>query len=1327
MTGLAQISNAHDSGARISCVRARVLVDTASTESYIRRAVADDLQLEGPQRERTLHGIAGQTSVVSSTRVKFLLRNTSGQTKPIEISCFTMDKICDPLSGCDIDPRRFFPSIDPCMFAENFPADCFEIDVLLGIEYLHLIDFHCKVSANNCNSHNGKGLMAFSSPIGFLIGGPLKTDKRDEHSSSYLTIENFWNLESLGLVDSPTHDNEDDRYVRDHFSRNITFCPEENRYVVRFCFRKTKDMLKSNYDIALRRLQSTERRLAKDAERAAVFGEQVRELLRRDWVEEVDVQSSNVLPEKATGTFYLPTSIVERPDAESTKNRLVFDGSCRTVDGMRVNDVLFPGPKTQSDILNILLGLRMHRVVLKADISKMFHQVVLHPADRDFVRFLWRDLDPQKPVRVMRWKRLPFGLNQSPFLAIATVQWHVKYHEMEFHNAAAALQKCLYVDDYIGGVDSVEEAKELRQEISVLMNVGGFHFAKWISNSKEVLASIPPADRAAASAFAFREHDTEMTEELINKTLGISWNPESDRFCYYGYSLISFEPGRETKRSLISKMSRIFDPTGFLSPFVVRAKMLMQETWLAGIGWDDLLPIEIDVAWQDWLDELPDLAKFSPPRCLKPANDVLFVELHMFSDASEKAYATVAYLRFVESSSVASEGPVSCGLLVAKSRVAPLKKITLPRLELLGCLLSCRMANRIVEELGFDRSSVHFWTDNTTVVQWLRKPPNVWPTFVANRVSEIQSSYSPEQFHHIAGKLNISADIASRGCSASDLTSRREWIYGPEFLYDPPELWPANRSIGDADLETAYSSLVVVSPDDSWVHIEENVVSPSLSADRPYGYYQRIAMWVLRFIRECRLRRSDRVSWKTGDPYPLLLPTLVEVREADLFWCRLVQHSALLSELSSVKGGGDTPAKLMRLSPYWDEKSNLLKVGGRIQFSDLPERSIHQVILPAKHPISEKLIKHAHVALHHAGLHHTHFFLRSRFWILNGKSEIRRVLHQCRPCRRQKAKPYEQKMAPLPPERLKPNLAFTIVGVDTAGPLKVKELNGDRTDAHIIVWTCFSTRAVHLGVLRSLHTDSIIASLKEFCYRRGIPKSIYSDNHKSFRKCDRELARLWKNVDKDRIRRESLSLPEPIEWHFIVERAPWMGGIWERMVRSVKTALRSCLGQALVTRDELQLTIAGIEAQLNSRPLTHISSDPDDFMPITPAHLLYGRGLNQLPDFITRDDAKDKVAVRWRLRSTLLDHFWRRWRKEYLTELQASQKWHTPQKGPRLGEIVLVGEDNVPRSQWVLGRIIECKEGRDGLIRSCILRTPRGIIRRPLLRLYRMEDDVEEQ
>ena len=1302
-----------------SKIAARFFMDSGSQSSFMTLETAERLNIRGREHTRSLVGINGATQKIRGFLARVYISPFADEVAidaPIEIEVFVMRRVTSPFQAILCDPRENFDvQYGNLSFAEDFPImNNYHVDLLLGADSLpHILTSQKPIFEG--------GLMGLPTKLGWVIQGRLNSNFKAIVSSCVtgeeqldFHLRKFWEVESLGILEQP-QETKENLEVLNQFKNTLKFDPNEGRYFVRFQFISETILLKSNYEIAFRRLCSAERRLSQDAAAADSYRAQVREILDKGWAEKVRVGTLDELGLRQDGTYYLPHALVVRPDAESTKHRLVFDGSCKNSDKVSINNVLHRGPKTQSDIFVILLRLRLFRICLKADIRKMFHQLGLVGSDKDFVRFLWRDLDVSKPVEVYRWRRLPFGLNQSPFLAIATVQEHVEIHSNEFPEAADALRKCLYVDDFIGGAQSEAEAVFLREQVQFMCDLGGFHFTKWISNSSHVLSTIPEEDRAAASAFAFQERDLDLTEEPLNKTLGLSWNPQSDQFCYYGYAGIVFEPGKESKRTLISKMSRIFDPTGFLSPFLIRAKILMQQCWLAGISWDEPLPPSIEEEWRKWLGELPDLAYFSPPRCLMPKAELDHFSLHMFSDASEKAYATVAYLRFVESSDVSTEGEVTCGLLAAKSRVAPLKKLSLPRLELMGVLLSARMADTIVKELGLERSSVRFFTDNTTAVQWIRKSPSNWSIYVANRVSEIQKSFSPDQFYHIPGVENVSADIASRGCSARDLGNIPEWLEAPWFLYEPEELWPVNLSIGETNLEATTHSFSALVPDPFWSRLEELV---KMFRSKSYGCLQRIAIWILRFIRT----GSDKSS--RHNP-PHLDATIAEVRSADLFWCRLAQQSCLLTEITSVKGG-EVPASLRNLSPFWDEKDQILRVGGRLQEADLPEYTVHPIILPTHHPIVEKMILHYHNAHLHSGLLHTHHYLRQRFWLLKGKRELRRILYLCMRCRRQKAKPFEQKMAPLPPERLQQNLAFSIVGVDTAGPIKVKNDCGKTVDVHIAVWTCFSTRAVHLNVLNSLHTDSIISALKEFTYRRGVPKQIYSDNHKSFAKSDREIRKLWKHLDTDKIRREALSLPQPIEWHFITERAPWQGGIWERMVRSVKTSLRACIGQALVTKDELQLFLAGVESQINSRPLTALSNDPTDMAPLTPAHLLLGRGLLAVPDYITKDDTRDKVAIRWKHRCTLLQHFWRRWRKEYLVSLQAAQKWHEAKRAPKIGEIVLIGEDT-PRSQWVLGVVEECKEGRDGLVRSCLLSTPRGLLRRPIQRLYRMEADVEEK
>ena len=1010
---------------------------------------------------------------------------------------------------------------------------------------------------------------------------------------------------------------------------------------------------------------------------------------------------------------------------------------------MSLNDILLAGPKTQADILDLLIALRFWNVLIKSDLTKMFHQVVVRLADRDYLRFLWRSNDDES-VKIYRWRRIPFGLSQSPFLAIATVLYHASSHAMEFPEVAEALTKSLYVDDLITGVSDVTSAINLKEDLDFVMSLASFKFVKWISNSPEFLAGIPQEDRAKASNYLFRDSATEEDEkESLNKTLGVAWNPSTDTFNFQGFSILRYEEGRETKRTLCSKTARIFDPQGLLAPFTLRPKILFQKCWVDKVDWDDPLPPDINEQWKQWLHELPDLKGYHPRRCLLPAAPVLNTQIHIFSDASDDAYAAVAYIRFVTEDKTTAEEQIHVGLIAAKTRVAPLKSLQTAKLELMGILIGARLATRILKVMNdkfpflkVTKDKVFLWTDSEVAATWARGPPQRWATFVANRVAEIQDLFPPTCFRHIPGVCNVSADIASRGAPAKELKYNRDWLHGPAILYQSDEYWediPIDPNLEQERRKTTRAHAVMA--EDPVITYLLSLADDGAAKEMSYPSLLRVLAYALRFPSNAKKPVAERDF--------SVPPTLKDMRKAEIVWLKICQTSAFAAEIEYLKGGiqgkpipsNFAKLQLQKLSPFIDE-DGLMRVGGRLAHSDLNEDGKHPIILPSRSPLVEKLALHMHRSYLHSPLGQTNYELRRKFWLLKGRSELRRILHQCHECKRRLAQPFQQKMAPLPAERLQPNSAFSVVGVDTAGPIlicKDKTSEDDEGDpsptlqkAYLLLFTCASTRGVHLDILHDLTTETLIQALVRFIGRRGVPKLIWSDNALSFTKAGRELASLWKKIDEEKLKKYALSLPSPVEWTFITPRSPWHGGIWERLIRSVKTALRACLGKALLTYVELYSTVVGIEGQLNSRPITSLSSNPEDDLPLTPFHLIMGRPFRQLPDTFVRDGDFAATSIRWKHRAALQDKFWRRWKKEYLSELLASQKWHVVANSPKKDELVLVGDES-PRATWLLGRILEVTHGRDGLTRSCVVKTKKGIIRRAVQKLYRLEHDVPKE
>ena len=300
------------------------------------------------------------------------------------------------------------------------------------------------------------------------------------------------------------------------------------------------------------------------------------------------------------------------------------------------------------------------------DVSQMYHQLALTVEDRSLHRFLWRNMDQSKEPEVYEFLRYVFGGCYCPFCAHYVWQKHADDHKTEHPLAAEAVKNSCYMDDLM---PSVETAMEMRQQLTKLGDKAGFHIRKWISQKAEVITDILEADRAT-------KVDLEKKEFPVTKTLGVVWIVQEDKFSF------SFVPPSDelvlTKRNVLKKTASIYDPFGFLTPFVVRAKILMQEAWMEAFGWDEELPDHFKIEWKRWFEELGAL-RIS--RCLKEDKKLRDVTIHTFSDASEKAYAAASYIRHEY-----EDGTVSTRLVAAKSKLAPLKVMSIPRLEFMGAL-----------------------------------------------------------------------------------------------------------------------------------------------------------------------------------------------------------------------------------------------------------------------------------------------------------------------------------------------------------------------------------------------------------------------------------------------------------------------------------------------------------------------------------------------------------------------------------------------------------------------------------------------------------------
>lgn len=474
--------------------------------------------------------------------------------------------------------------------------------------------------------------------------------------------------------------------------------------------------------------------------------------------------------------------------------------------------------------------------------------------------------------------------------------------------------------------------------------------------------------------------------------------------------------------------------------------------------------------------------------------------------------------------------------------------------------------------------------------------------------------------------------------------------------------------------------------------------------------------WIRRFINNAKTK-SKMQGELTAD----------ELLESETYWIKVTQHQSFNQEVQLLKAGKTTmnDSQIQDLKPFLDEHE-LLSVGGRLQQSDFTFREQHPWILPNKHRFSELLIQDCHERVMHSGVRDTLVQARERYWIIRARQLVKGIVTRCPVCKRFKAKAGQQITAPLPKAGISESPPFEVTGVDFAGPLYVKE-DGSVKRSYIALFTCAVTRAVHLELVSDQSTEKFLLALKRFIARRGLCKVIYSDNARTLKRADQDLKGLWKTI-KDPMLLEFFS-KGGISWKFIAERAAWWGGFWERLVRSVKTCLKKVLGRASLNFEEMCTVLTEVEATLNSRPLTFVHNEVDEPQPLTPAHFLVGKRLTSLPPKSFPADThhptanKKDITRRWKYRQRLINNFWNTWRKDYMLELKSAHHCDSLKSTPlKVGDIVLIGQDNLPRQVWKLGKIEELFPGRDGLIRSCSVRTTTGtFLRRPIQLLYNLE------
>lgn len=1239
-----------------------IMLDSGSQLSLIRKSLAEELNLTGKDVTLTITKVGGEEEILVTKMYSFTIRSLYDR-KQYNVKAagieFISDDVTDEANNMNAIAKLF--ELNQSLLKRKSGP----VDILIGVDQAKL---HVGKTKEKMN------LIARCSPLGWTVFGGLL--KGNVNATTILHVKRtepvdmtqFWKNEAMGV--NPRHctcEAENHKSVEEIEARVIESSCQKvgNQWLIPYPWKKDPTLLPNNIEQAKRSLQSKERQLLRNPDLAESYDKQMKDMIKMKFARQL---TKSEIDNYTGPIFYIPHHAVIREDSNSTPLRIVFNSSVR-YRGQCLNDFWLKGPDLLNDLFGILLRFRENEIGLCGDISKMYHRILIPEIDQHIHRFLWRNLETDREPDVYVKTVLTFGDKPAPAMAQIALKKTAEEARDEYPVAHKILTENVYMDDICDSFHSKKEALNHRKEIDEILKNGGFEIKQWTMTTKTENAS-----------------DVDDSERKTEKVLGVLWNSVKDELHLRSVA-VNTDQIMWTKRNVLSMISKIFDPLGLVSAFLIRAKIELQHLWEEGMDWDTLLDQEKQMFWKRYFDELSSLNLLRFPRSVTPEDTVGQPMLCIFCDASENAFGACSYIRWK-----IAENKFESRLLCSKSRVAPLKKLSIPKLELQAALLATRLYKSIMDEMRLTFQKVILMTDSMITLGWIRATTVNSNKFVSNRVNEIQHETERKQWKHIPGIENVADDV-SRGISLESLTGR--WLVGPHFLEEDECHWPTDNYSNSDDLSTdEYVSINAISHEKHSTAVPCRI-SSVIDPDRFSSWKRllRVTSYVLRFIRNLK----NKGSKLTGPPSPN------EMLEAENLWI----IDAQIDIKSEVQRG-----KFKSLSCFIDE-NEVYRVGGRLDRSSfLTYDAKHPVLLPGSKRIS-KLIMIEYHCNGHSGVSSTVAKSRRKFWITNGHKLAKSIKFQCVPCRKLAHKVSTQKMSDLPDERLKPfSPPFHYTSCDYFGPYAVKLGRNKTMKNYGVIFTCLNTRAVHIDLATDCSTEEFLQVLRRFVSFRGCPSLILSDNGTQFIGAERQIKEMLNNWTESV--KEFCGL-NGITWKFTTPSAPHQNGVTEALVKSCKRALKLSIGDQVLKPFELYTVLCEVSNLLNQRPIGRHPNDPDDGGYLCPNDILLGRATTNVPPGPFQE--KENYRNRFLFVQNIIDSFWKRWSNDILPNLFISKRWTTEKENIKIDDIVVMSDNNAVRGKWTLGRVIDVFPGKDSLIRNVLIKTASGNFRRPIQKI----------
>ncbi|EGT51879.1 hypothetical protein CAEBREN_14589 [Caenorhabditis brenneri] len=1171
--------------------------------------------------------------------------------------------------------------------------------------------------------------------------GRVRVQHPITNANLQLLLEQLTSLEILG-IENPTVQKKKDILNQELIKKfkESAIIDKDNKIYVQFPLNGRQDQLSSNEAIARRRLSLLCENKLKDMKIRAEVHKIVEEQLQSGIIEVVTPEMEGQGP-----SSFMPNDVVYKGDSNFTKIRIVNDASAHGKGELSINECIFPGPALINPIIGQHLRARLGKYLMVADIEKAFHQVRIQDEFRNLTKFLWLK-DPKKGpvwnnVVVYRFTRLPFGISCSPFLLAVTI---LLYLDIFPHKINEKIKENLYVDNIMFITNSEDELAELYKDSKQAFANMHMNAREYLVNHGAVMEEIDESDRAP---------------KLENKFLGLVWDSVTDKLTI---KIATPPVGIPTRREIVAFLARNYDPTGQIAPLLVPLKKLISIVCARGLKWKERLPKDLIPKWDEIKSMFTDTV-YELPRQVVTNYEFETTEIVLFSDASKDHYAAVAYLRVGYGNEV-----YDTGLLLSKSRVKPSKagkEFTIPRMELISMELATNAAVVLAEELHMKIDQVNFFSDSTCTLYWVisKVVNNTASKWVANRVKTIHKNLEILQTQH---NVNSSvryvptginpADIASRGCSLNELKNSVIWNEGPPFLKSPETSWPDKLDGTPAD-PTAFRELCKAkgielkkAESDAAEEIPIYTIETS-EADKSIVPYDRtnslgklvsIMTKVCRFINTCAASRNSRHSESKKISFKGTIMSQFDkaTEEKDLVEKRKIARKMIIADHyvdGTKRMGLVIPLKcrpVIEDQGLWRFQSRL----GRASNPRITDDMRQPIVILQRHPLAKLIVMEYHESLNHQGVQDLIAKVQRKYWIQGLTSLVRQVRSKCVTCRKRHGKPFDYPYTrDLPPVRTSMEGPFTHIGIDYCGPFQYQILDKNNTKGKvwIMLLTCVITRAIHLEMIHDNSTKSFINAFKRFASRRGVPKSIMSDNAPSFKlgysMINQDIKSLINNEDE----LACYMANQEIEIKLITPFSPWMGGIYERLVSLVKDMIYKILGKTTLPYLDLETLIIEVEGLLNSRPVTPNKKDVSDLPAICPMDFINPNVRLVIPEksgtvfgVIKNGDTEQLTRQYLEKLGQYKEDLWREFTDSYFQVLKDYQPKKSAHSGltPKVGQVVLVESKMEQRHHWPLGRIMSINKTTEGRVRSVMVKIGIHTVEKSVNQLIPLEEPGDE-